>query len=364
MSEPAPDSVVVAWRPRLVASVDDLKADRAERQRLFREVMEEGVHYGTIPGTERKNKDGEKEPNPTLYKPGAELLLRAYGLAAEITDAETVLDLAGMTTGTGEALVVFRKTCRIHPIDRPELTIAAAGGNATSWEKKYRYRDDSLHCPECQAAAILKSKDRPEFFCWAKRGGCGAKFRADDERITGQKVGRIPNPEIAEILNTLEKMADKRALLAATLIATGASDIFTQDVGDDQALDDNTYRQPVQDYEGPSTAHNDAEDGAPVDTRTTEEIFDNLPSASEQLKKEQPAATGTPSERQLDVLLSLARDQSNAKLNEVFTKALLSKRDETPQTVLDRLLAAHKEQHGESCIHVEVALKRWEEVPA
>jgi hypothetical protein len=43
---------------------------------------------------------------------------------------------------------------------------------------------------------------------------------------------RIPNPDVAEVVNTIQKMAQKRALVAATLIATSASEFFTQDVED------------------------------------------------------------------------------------------------------------------------------------
>ena len=43
---------------------------------------------------------------------------------------------------------------------------------------------------------------------------------------------RIPNPDIADLVNTIQKMAQKRALVAATLIATSASEFFTQDVED------------------------------------------------------------------------------------------------------------------------------------
>jgi hypothetical protein len=43
---------------------------------------------------------------------------------------------------------------------------------------------------------------------------------------------RIPNPDVADLINTIQKMAQKRALVAATLIATAASEFFTQDVED------------------------------------------------------------------------------------------------------------------------------------
>jgi len=43
---------------------------------------------------------------------------------------------------------------------------------------------------------------------------------------------RIPNPDVADAVNTIQKMAQKRALVAATLIATSASEFFTQDMED------------------------------------------------------------------------------------------------------------------------------------
>jgi hypothetical protein len=40
----------------------------------------------------------------------------------------------------------------------------------------------------------------------------------------------LDNPDVADVVNTIQKMAQKRALVAATLIATSASEFFTQDV--------------------------------------------------------------------------------------------------------------------------------------
>jgi len=47
---------------------------------------------------------------------------------------------------------------------------------------------------------------------------------------------RIPNPDGADVVNTIQKMAQKRALVAATLLATSASEFFTQDVEDADSL--------------------------------------------------------------------------------------------------------------------------------
>ena len=68
--------------------------------------------------------------------------------------------------------------------------------------------------------------------CWAKKGGCGTKFKDGDASIEQQKVGRIENEDIADVWNTVKKMAKKRAHVDVTLTVTAASDIFTQDIED------------------------------------------------------------------------------------------------------------------------------------
>ncbi|MEO0594540.1 MAG: hypothetical protein AAF126_00345, partial [Chloroflexota bacterium] len=43
---------------------------------------------------------------------------------------------------------------------------------------------------------------------------------------------RVPNEDVFSIVNTIDKMAQKRALIAAVLIGANASEFFTQDVED------------------------------------------------------------------------------------------------------------------------------------
>ncbi len=50
--------------------------------------------------------------------------------------------------------------------------------------------------------------------------------------IVNQQTGRVLNPDVADQANTILKMACKRALVAAVLVATNASELFTQDVED------------------------------------------------------------------------------------------------------------------------------------
>jgi hypothetical protein len=65
-----------------------------------------------------------------------------------------------------------------------------------------------------------------------KKGGCGATFHSTTSEITKQETGRVENPDIADVYNTVLKMAKKRAQVDATLTAVGASDLLTQDLED------------------------------------------------------------------------------------------------------------------------------------
>ena len=47
-----------------------------------------------------------------------------------------------------------------------------------------------------------------------------------------QQTGRVFNPDIADQVNTIQKMSQKRSLVGAVLLAVNASEFFTQDVED------------------------------------------------------------------------------------------------------------------------------------
>jgi uncharacterized protein (UPF0212 family) len=153
-----------------------------------------------------------------------------FGLAPTFDDVEKVEDWTGQDHA-GEPFFYYRQKCTLH---RGERLIASADGSCNSWEKKYRYRKAERVCPVCGQPAIIKGKADygGGFLCFAKKGGCGAKFPDDAPEIVGQEVGQVKNPDAAEQVNTILKMAQKRALVAAVLIATNASDYFTQDLDD------------------------------------------------------------------------------------------------------------------------------------
>ena len=181
-------------------------------QEVMREVMKPEVHYGTIPGT----------PKPTLYKAGAEKLCTTFRLGPEYDIADKERD--------GSHLSITAR-CTLFHIPTGQR-VGSALGSCSTHEAKYAYRNAGRSCPTCGVESIGKSK--PEYgggwYCNKARGGCGAKFKADDPAITSQQPGQVDNPDKADQYNTVLKMACKRALLAAVLNATGASDIFSQDL--------------------------------------------------------------------------------------------------------------------------------------
>lgn len=184
-------------------------------QEVMRDSMQNGTHYGVVPGC------GDK---PTLLKPGAEKLGFTFRLAPDYEIEFT--DLGG---GHRE----YRVTCRLTSI-HTGAHVGSGVGICTTMESKYRYRKSERKCPACGAEAIIKGKDEygGGWLCWAKKGGCGAKFADHDSAIISQPAGKVENPDIADTYNTVLKMAKKRAHVDAILTATAASDIFTQDIED------------------------------------------------------------------------------------------------------------------------------------
>ena len=232
-------SEVVTWVPSFAIAVDEA-VQRVEAKRdFYNRVMRPGEHYGPIPGT--KAREGEEKPKDVLFKAGAELLLANMALQAEFSDAdEPTIDYGEEGR---EGLIRYRRVCRIFrqtgPHEEDRMQVARAEGSCSSRETKYRWRNEDRLCPVCGKPTIIKGKAEygGGWLCWkkSKNGvGCGTTWPDGATEIESQVVGKVANPDLADLDNTVLKMADKRALVAATLIATGCSDIFTQDIADDE----------------------------------------------------------------------------------------------------------------------------------
>jgi len=190
--------------------VNELKANLDFIRDVMRNVMKEGQDYGKIPGIDR----------PTLLQPGAQKLLMTFQLT-EYVKKEVLHEYPGWHREYEFTVTVKSQTGREWD----------GVGTCSTLEEKYRYRKAGRKCPECGSPTILESrKGPPGYFCWAKKGGCGAKFDLDDPRIVNQSTAKAENPNPADTWNTVRKMAFKRALVAAAINATNTSELWTQDL--------------------------------------------------------------------------------------------------------------------------------------
>jgi hypothetical protein len=226
-------------------------------------VLKKGRDYGTIPGTERKSDDGTpSNASDTLLKPGAEKLCTLFGLTPDFVDYRVIEDW-------DRGLFYYAYKCTL---SRNGHLIASGIGSCNSREKKYR-RSARL-CPDCGAATIKRSKYPPKndpnakagWYCHEKAGGCGRQFDADDPAITEQALRDDPSAA-CDLINTVQKMAQKRAMVAATLIATNASEFFTQDVEDMGMIDVEAVDTETGEVLPPASKPAPARKGKPVASR-------------------------------------------------------------------------------------------------
>lgn len=164
-------------------------------QEVMKTLMKVDTHFGTIPGT----------PKPTLYKPGAELLLMTFRIAASpslIEDLSTPDEIRYRVTVRGTNQVSGE-------------IVGEMSGECSSNEEKYRWRK-----PVCQEEFDETPMDRRREK-WSKGWGDKPPYKQPQVRTSP-----------ADVANTILKMATKRALVAMTLVALGASDIFAQDLED------------------------------------------------------------------------------------------------------------------------------------
>jgi len=263
VKRPGTEIVLAAARPAELSAKDSMYlpamsmevalARRSAIVEFTRRIMVKDQDFGEIPGTHK----------PTLLKPGAEKLCNFFGLEPEFTPIVEDIDWTGAQHG-GEVFCYARYRCRLL---REGRVVGVGEGSCNSWEAKYRYRwvveeqvpehldptrllkrgvhrtlyefDFAVERAET-TGNYGKPSEHWQMFRDAIRNGTARSV----EKLTrrGQSVAweidvdtslyRIPNPDGADVVNTIQKMAQKRALVAATLIATSASEFFTQDVED------------------------------------------------------------------------------------------------------------------------------------
>lgn len=141
--------------------------------------------YGVIPGTRKR----------CLFKAGAEKLQRLFVFGCRTKQTHKHVDLKAN-------YAEFEYEAEIFHIPSG-LTVSTCQGSANSQEVKYKER------------TVYK-----------------------EVTVKGKKTRQSEKVEtpVGDVLNTLMKMAQKRAMVGATIVATGASEYFTQDVLDEADL--------------------------------------------------------------------------------------------------------------------------------
>lgn len=185
-------SDALALSPSLSAS--EIKAQVQLIQQVMHAVMKDGVHYGTIPGTNK----------PTLYKAGSEKILSTFRIAIE----PDVLDLSTFDEAR------YRVTARAVS-QSSGIALGSGVGECSSSEEKYRWR-----AAVCEQEFDETPEDRRRMV-WKKGNRETPPYQIKQVRT---------NP--ADVANTVLKMAKKRAQIDATLTVTAASDVFAQDLED------------------------------------------------------------------------------------------------------------------------------------
>lgn len=181
---------IQAYEPLSAAQI---KARVQLIQQVMKSVMKEGTHYGTIPGCKK----------PCLYKAGSEVLLVTFRIAVEPeTEDLSTADEA-------------RFRVRVKGVQQESGILLGTGvGECSSNEEKYKWRKAI-----CDAEFDGTPEDRRRIN-YAK-GERGAIYTVKQVRTN-----------IADVANTVLKMAKKRAQIDMTLTTTGASDCFAQDLED------------------------------------------------------------------------------------------------------------------------------------
>lgn len=152
-----------------------------EKRKVLKEFVSKQLKKGKESDGDYAVIEGTKKPS--LLKPGAEKLCQLFGLRVEMHELSPMIDHNGN-------FAMFTYKAMVFHIRSGEK-ISECIGSCNSREKKYATRTK-----------------------W----------------VNNQKTAE--ETPIYDIINTLMKMAQKRAFVGAVIQATGASDFFTQDIDD------------------------------------------------------------------------------------------------------------------------------------
>ena len=204
-------------------SAASVLAHVAKVQGLMKDLLHEGEHYGKIPGTDK----------PTLLKAGAEKLSFTFRL------------LPKFRTTVRELQNGHREVEMVCELWHESGVFAGVGvGSCSTMESKYRYRNIADFEDTGEPIPADSKEHKAEY---RKQGFGMKKIAGQWAWVKYQDAEKQENPDIADVYNTVLKMAKKRALVDATITACAASDIFTQDIeeGHEEEMKNVTPRESV-----------------------------------------------------------------------------------------------------------------------
>lgn len=173
-----------------IATIQGTMKKIATFQAVIQTNLKDGHDFGVVAGAGSK---------PTLLKPGGEKICMMFGLNPEYEFLEK-------TENYKDGFFAYNIKCTLYRNGQP---VSQGVGNCNSMEKKYRY---------------VNSDTIPE--------GMDLSMVEEFTDKYGRTKYKIPNPHIADLVNTILKMAKKRAFIDAVLQVASLSDVFTQDLED------------------------------------------------------------------------------------------------------------------------------------
>lgn len=232
------------------------------------EIMKPGKDFGVIPGVDK----------PSLLKPGAEKLCSFFGLTPKPVIVEKEEDWNG-TNHNGEPFFYYHYRVQLW---KGDYLLGEGEGSCNSMESKYRYRwvqEDQVP-PDLDKSRLKRRGGKMSEFAFAidkaETGGqygkpaeYWQKFKDAIDNRTAMSIKkktrqgkemdaweidstlfRVPNPDIADQVNAIQKMAYKRALVAVVLIVCNASEYYTQDLEDLEPVETHHHEAPKQQPSG------------------------------------------------------------------------------------------------------------------
>lgn len=173
-------------------AIEKTKRSIALLQTMVGDMLERGVDYGRIPGT----------PADSLWDPGASQILGAFNSYPGERRFLKFEDTAEKIAVCVEVPIISRATGQV---------VTTGIGAASTLETKYKYRWEANPKKwgyDEEAIKTFKLK----------------KGKDDDGNPT--TLYRIPNPEHSELLNTIVKMATKRAEVDAAQSLPGVASVL------------------------------------------------------------------------------------------------------------------------------------------